>query len=79
MSPEQFCYWLQGRAELEPSPPTPEQWQSIREHLDLVFHKVTPPLELNPAEGRVVDVIADMERRRRIRRARCGSESILLC
>lgn len=43
MTPEQFCYWLQGRAELDGSPPTPEQWQAIREHLALVFTKVTPP------------------------------------
>lgn len=46
MTPEQFCYWLQGRAELDPTPPTAEQWQSIREHLDLVFEKVTPSVKL---------------------------------
>jgi len=42
MTPEQFCYWLQGRAELDPNPPSFEQWQSIREHLQTVFTKVTP-------------------------------------
>ena len=43
MTPEQFCYWLQGRAELRPDDvPTAEEWQSIREHLATVFHKVTP-------------------------------------
>lgn len=44
MTPEQFCYWLQGKAELDPTPPTPEQWDSIREHLALVFVKVTRPV-----------------------------------
>lgn len=39
----QFAYWLQGFCELGgDAPPTPEQWKSIREHLQLVFHKVTP-------------------------------------
>ena len=40
----QFAYWLQGFAELHQEPPTPEQWKSIREHLQLVFKKVTPPV-----------------------------------
>lgn len=42
MTPEQFCYWLQGFGELSADPPTPEQWQSIKEHLGTVFKKVTP-------------------------------------
>lgn len=46
MTPEQFCYWLQGRAELQPdNVPTAEEWQMIREHLATVFHKVTPPIQ----------------------------------
>ena len=44
MTPEQFCCWLQGRAELDATPPTEEQWRSIREHLALVFTKVTRPI-----------------------------------
>lgn len=44
MDAQQFAYWLQGFAELNEAPPTPEQWQSIREHLGTVFVKVTPPL-----------------------------------
>lgn len=43
MTPEQFCYWLQGFAELSGEQPTPEQWKAIREHLQTVYHKVTPP------------------------------------
>lgn len=42
MSPEQFAYWLQGFAELNPAPPTAEQWQTIRDHIATVFEKVTP-------------------------------------
>lgn len=44
MTPQDFCYWLHGFAELNGSQPTPEQWQSIREHLALVFNKVTPKI-----------------------------------
>lgn len=44
MEPLQFAYWLQGFSELNQGPPSPEQWQSIREHLSTVFSKVTPPL-----------------------------------
>lgn len=45
MTPEQFCYWFQGFAELNPEPPTKEQWQAMREHVETVFKKVTPPLQ----------------------------------
>lgn len=44
MTPEQFCYWMQGFAELNVERPTAEQWKSMREHLGTVFHKVTPPV-----------------------------------
>lgn len=38
-----FAYWLNGFAELHgDTPPTAEQWVSIREHLGLVLTKVTP-------------------------------------
>jgi hypothetical protein len=42
MEPKEFVYWLQGFAELNNSPPTPEQWKSIREHLSTVFVTITP-------------------------------------
>ena len=48
MTPEQFAYWLQGFAELNPGAPTQEQWQSIRDHLALVFTKVTPVMPTTP-------------------------------
>jgi len=44
MTPEQFCYWLQGFAELQQTQPTIAQWESIKEHLATVFKKVTPPI-----------------------------------
>lgn len=45
MTPENFVYWLNGFVELNGNPPTPEQWQSIKEHLQLVMTKVTPPVK----------------------------------
>ena len=42
MTPEQFCYWLQGFSELNSCQPTDKQWASIKDHLALVFNKVTP-------------------------------------
>jgi hypothetical protein len=44
MTPEQFCYWLQGIAECGNTfvQPTPRQWSIIKDHLQLVFKKETP-------------------------------------
>lgn len=42
MNAHDFTYWLQGFAELQSDPPTAEQWQAIKDHLALVFNKVTP-------------------------------------
>lgn len=47
MTPEQFCYWLQGFVELNGGPPTEYQWKSIVDHIKLVFDKRTP--EFKPA------------------------------
>lgn len=43
-NPDAFCLWLRGFVELDGSHPTPEQWECIKQHLDLVFTKVTPPV-----------------------------------
>lgn len=44
MTPENFCYWLQGFFEISNSPILTEaQVKMIRQHLALVFNKVTPP------------------------------------
>lgn len=42
MTPEQFCYWLNGFGELTTEAPTAEQWKAIKEHLETVFKKITP-------------------------------------
>lgn len=43
MSPENFVYWLRGFIEISHEcEPDAEQWQMIKEHLDLVMTKVTP-------------------------------------
>ncbi len=46
MTPEQFAYWLQGFTELSPDMerPSAAQWQAIKDHLQTVFVKVTPPV-----------------------------------
>ena len=40
MTPEQFCYWLQGK--LEGRKFDNSELVAIQEHLATVFHKVTP-------------------------------------
>jgi hypothetical protein len=46
MNAQDFCYWLHGFTELtRGQTPDPDQWKAIREHLDLVFKKVTPAVE----------------------------------
>ena len=42
MTAEQFTYWLQGYSEITGENPTKEQWNIIKDHLQLVFTKVTP-------------------------------------
>lgn len=40
-----FAYWLQGYVEMGGQCPTEYQWKMIKEHLALVFNKVTSQLE----------------------------------
>jgi len=44
MTPEQFCYWLQGMLEGNPNLTklSKDQTQIIKDHLETVFTKVTP-------------------------------------
>ncbi len=44
MTPEQFCYWMQGFVEMnqENDTITEKQWLIIKDHLKTVFTKVTP-------------------------------------
>lgn len=45
MTSRDFVYWLQGFAEIHKEPPTPEQWQVISNHLNLVFkHEIDPSM-----------------------------------
>ena len=52
MSPENFCYWLQGWLEIQdPKQITESQVKEIQNHLDLVFTKVTPTVAKIPSVG----------------------------
>ena len=51
MTPENFCYWLKGFIEVaDPNIVTGAQLREIKNHLDLVFHKVTPTVTLLPQD-----------------------------
>lgn len=41
MTPEQFCYWFQGFAELSDVVPNQTQWDMMRAHINTVFDKKT--------------------------------------
>lgn len=43
LSPEQFCYWLQGALELgDLKELDPQELKIVKDHLSLVFQKLTP-------------------------------------
>lgn len=42
MTPEQFCYWLQGYAEINGLTPSETEWEIVKDHLKTVFTKITP-------------------------------------
>lgn len=45
MTPEQFCYWLQGFNEIRDKEQvglSEKEWDIVRDHLQEVFSKVTP-------------------------------------
>lgn len=49
MTPEQFTYWLQGFMETaDPKSIDEKQTRIIKDHLDLVFNKVTPEYKNTP-------------------------------
>lgn len=53
MTFEQFTWWLHGYVEISGGEkPTDVQWEIIKDHLDLVFTKVTPKRD---AQGRFPD------------------------
>lgn len=56
MDAHNFAYWLNGFAELNgDTPPSKAQWKSIREHLGLVFEKVTPPVSHRTTQTPFID------------------------
>lgn len=42
MSPNHFLYWLKGYVDIGGGTPNLVQWEIIKDHLQLVFEKVTP-------------------------------------
>ena len=58
MTPENFCYWLQGMFELtEIDVLSKTQIEVIKNHLQLVFTKVTPDIKICSDTNPVVRVI----------------------
>lgn len=56
MTTEQFCYWLQGKLEgrdILSGTFTKEELQSIKEHLQTVFKKVTPSITIGSGSTNV--------------------------
>ena len=48
MTTKQFAYWLQGFFEInDPQTINKEQTQIIRDHLNLLFDKITPDRNIN--------------------------------
>lgn len=58
MTPEQFCYWLQGYTEVHGGTPTEQQWRVIKDHLQEVFHKKTPNYQFGIVGGQTVPMPA---------------------
>ena len=45
MTSRDLVYWLQGFAEIHGGPPTAEQWETIKRHLNMVFvHEIDPSM-----------------------------------
>lgn len=53
MNSTEFCYWLQGYLELrdDDRPLTAKQVQIVKDHLALVFDKVTPDRAVEPTKA----------------------------
>lgn len=58
MTPDNFCYWLQGVFEGQSGLTNTQKLNMIEEHLKLVFTKVTPDVEEDVEED-VEDVAED--------------------
>jgi hypothetical protein len=64
MTPEQFCYWLQGLFECKPvgESLTLAEMMSIRDHLLTVFQKRTPDRREQRRERQITDAISRTKR-----------------
>lgn len=52
MTPENFCYWLQGYFEIgKEDSLTEQQIEEIKRHLKLVFLELTPYVTMNYSNG----------------------------
>ena len=60
MSANDFAHWLQGFAELNDEPPTEQQWLAIKDHLALVFAKVTPQRSRDPRHQKLCAPTSDL-------------------
>lgn len=72
LSPASFAFWLMGFAEIHGGPPTLEQWNVIKEHLELVFTKVTVKTSVSKHD-------APITRLPFTPLSSVGSQSIMLC
>ncbi len=52
-NPVDFCYFLQGFAEVVQDKPTSAQWEIIKDKLETVFNKVTPQYR-NPSDSQTL-------------------------
>jgi hypothetical protein len=54
MTPEQFCYWLQGIIDRTPVAPNHAQWANISDQLHLTLHSIrldpNPPFEVTSTQ-----------------------------
>jgi len=65
MSPDSFCYWLQGFMEAQnPEALDCTQTQIIKDHLNEVFDKVTPIRETQHDGFKKLDVKPDSKRKK---------------
>ncbi len=62
MTSGRFCDWLQGYVELQGELPTQEQWEMIKEHLALVYNKVTSPKKKGILINKAEDVIEKIKK-----------------
>lgn len=80
MTPEQFCYWIQGLLECKSDGDflSLKETQAVRDHLALVFTRITPDRteELTPEQEEALRLQAERDKRKREFRERQISNAI---